>query len=171
MPYGELEKNLPDFLYQHLPALAGLDQGSRVAVINGPGSFTNLRIATLALNTFNMLHDFSLDFVSIGKIEHFMLEKREKKKDIRRYCVMYIGQKKNFWVVDLERFAQGSGTREKELDITDGIVKLHIDTLKDYVDTLGDDWFVDEMVAEGKEMMDSVFGEEGYRMYTFDNVQ
>ena len=80
---------------------------------------------------------------------------------------MYIGQKKNFWVVDLEHFAQGSGTREKGVDITDGIVKLHIDTLKEYVDKLGDDWFVDEMVAEWKEMMDTVFGEGQYKMYTF----
>ena len=109
MPYGELEKNLPDFLYSHLPTKVGLDQGSRVTVINGPGSFTNLRIATLALNTFNMLHDFSVDFVSVGKIEWYGLL-RVARNDIKRYCLMYIGQKKNFWVVDLERFAQGSGT-------------------------------------------------------------
>ncbi len=25
LPYGELEKNLPDFLYSHLPAKAGPD--------------------------------------------------------------------------------------------------------------------------------------------------
>lgn len=161
LPYGELEKNLPDFLYKHLSANADLDQGSRVTVINGPGSFTNLRIATLALNTYNMLHNFWLDFVSIGKIEHFVLEKREKKKDIRRYCLMYIGQKKNFWVVDLERSEQG-------IVNLDAIVKLHVDNLKEYVDKLGDDWFVDEMVAEGKEMMDSLFGEEGYMMYSFE---
>ena len=39
--------------------------------------------------------------------------------------------------------------------------------MKEYVDKLGDDWFVDEMVAEGKEMMDSLFGEGKYDMYTF----
>lgn len=74
---------------------------------------------------------------------------------------MYIGQKKNFWVVDLERSEQG-------IVNLDAIVKLHVDNLKEYVDKLGDDWFVDEMVAEGKEMMDSLFGEEGYMMYSFE---
>ncbi len=86
---------------------------------------------------------------------------------VKRYCVMYIGQKKNFWVADLERFAQGLGTREKGLGNTDGIIKLHVDDLKEYVEKLWDDWFVDEMVAEGKEMMDSVFGEGGYYIYSF----
>jgi len=66
---------------------------------------------------------------------------------------MYIGQKKNFWVVDLEH--------------SEWIVKLHVDALREYVEKLWDDWFVDEMVAEGKEMMDVVFGEWEYMMYVF----
>lgn len=75
---------------------------------------------------------------------------------------MYIGQKKNFWVVDLQ-----SDHRWKTIEHRDGIVKLHVDDLKTYVDKLWDNWFVDEMVAEGKEMMDSVFGEDKYDMYRF----
>jgi hypothetical protein len=70
---------------------------------------------------------------------------------------MYIGQKKNFWVVDLEHSAQGRGTREQ--GVVDSVVKVHVDQLKEYVEKLGSEWFVDEMVAEGKEMMDSIFGE------------
>ncbi len=164
LPYGELEKNLPDFLYQYLPAKADLDQGSRITVINGPWSFTNLRIATLALNTYNMLHDFFLDFVSIWKVDLYNSEFKNQNLKLKRYCVMYIGQKKNFWVVDLANAKNDKMTEWQN----DGIVKLHVDKLKEYVDALGDNWFVDEMVAEGKEMMDSIFGEEGYKMYKFD---
>ena len=42
-----------------------------------------------------------------------------------------------------------------------------MDDLKGYLNTIGDDWFVDEMVAEWKEMMDTIFGEEQYKMYSF----
>lgn len=163
MPYGELEKNLPDFLYSHLPTKVGLDQGSRVTVINGPGSFTNLRIATLALNTFNMLHDFSVDFVSIWKIDWYKnILVTSNQSLVTRYCLMYIGQKKNFWVVDLSGQQSVASSQ-----LMEGVVKLHVDDLKEYVDKLGDDWFVDEMVAEGKEMMDGIFGEGWYKMYIF----
>lgn len=116
-----------------------------------------------------MLHDFCLDFVSVGKIDRYSSEFKNQNEKVKRYCVMYIGQKKNFWVVDLKRFAQGLGTREQGLENTDEIIKLHIDDLKEYVDKLWDEWFVDEMVAEGKEMMDSIFGEWEYEMYSFDN--
>ncbi len=78
---------------------------------------------------------------------------------------MYIGQKKNFWVVDLQRCALG--TREQGLGTSNGVEKVHVDELKEYISRLGDDWFVDEMVAEGKEMMDVVFGEWEYMMYVF----
>ncbi|MBP6085709.1 hypothetical protein KA478_00575 [Patescibacteria group bacterium] len=95
--------------------------------------------------------------MSVSKIEWYQTEIRNKKKEIRRYCVMYIGQKKNFWVVDLQRCALG--TREQGLGTSNGVEKVHVDELKEYISRLGDDWFVDEMVAEGKEMMDVVFGE------------
>lgn len=163
LPYGELEKHLPEFLYQYLSAKADLDQGSRCTVINGPGSFTNLRIATLALNTYNMLHDFCLDFVSVGKIERYNSEFRTQNSELKRYCVMYIGQKKNFWVVDLEKVDSSQSIVNRE----NWIVKLHVDNLKGYIDTIGDDWFVDEIVAEWKEMMDAIFGEGKYKMYSF----
>ncbi len=78
---------------------------------------------------------------------------------------MYIGQKKNFWVVDLQRCALG--TREQGRGTSNGVEKVHVDALREYVERLWDDWFVDEMVAEGKEMMDDVFGEWKYNMYAF----
>jgi hypothetical protein len=105
-----------------------------------------------------MLHNFNVNFVSIEKIERYSSQFIDHGSQLKRYCVMYIGQKKNFWVVDLERSAQGRGTREQ--GVVDSVVKVHVDQLKEYVEKLGSEWFVDEMVAEGKEMMDTVFGEK-----------
>jgi hypothetical protein len=78
---------------------------------------------------------------------------------------MYIGQKKNFWIIDLQAITN------YELRITnwkEGMTKLHVDQLKEHISALWDERFVDEMVAEGKETMDALFGEGSYDMYTFD---
>ena len=65
---------------------------------------------------------------------------------------MYIGQKRNFWLVDLAH--ENSGVEEGK----GGIEKIHIDSMKERVEALGDKRFVDELVAEGKDMMNIVFG-------------
>lgn len=164
LPYWELEKEISTLLYQHIPTTT-----EKLIVINGPWSFTNLRIATLALNTYNMLHNFPINFVSISKIERYQLlysnsvTEWQHNKIIARYCIMYIGQKKNFWIVDLAH-TKNYGVAEWQQD---GIVKIHVDNMKEYVDTLGNNWFVDEMVAEWKETIDKLFGEWKYSMYQF----
>jgi hypothetical protein len=75
-----------------------------------------------------------LDFVSVDKIHWYALERREKKKEIKRYCVMYIGQKKNFWVVDVGHFVPGS--REQGIGSSEGFVKVHVDDLREHVEKL-----------------------------------
>lgn len=169
LPYGDLEKSVSDFLYS--PAFAAVK--SQLVVINWPWSFTNLRIVTLALNTYNMLHEFPIDFVSISKIDRYKAEFEAQKSGVKRYCLMYIGQKKNFWIVDLS-IKSGEWVIKNKKDssatpLNDAIVKVHVDQLKDHVATLWDEWFVDEMVAEGKEMIDEVLGENLYDMYAFED--
>lgn len=185
LPYGELEKNLPQFLYESKRlGFHGAEcdmpprQWGRVVVLNGPWSFTNLRIATLALNTFNTLHDFVVPFVSVDKITWYkMLYKQGK---VARYCVMYIGQKKHVWVVDL-KIVHVERTEQWEVIIDEdgenkvqqlggrGWKKVHIDHLAEEVVQCWDDWFVDEVVAEWKETFDRCFGKEDgsgiYQMY------
>ncbi len=161
LPYGDLEREIPGFLYN--PEFK--NYSGKLIVVNWPGSFTNLRIVTLALNTYNSLHDFKLDFVDVSKIDWYRSAFASQK--CKRYCIMYIGQKKNYWLVDLQLITN------YELQIASKdkawIHKLHVDNLKTYVDDLWDNWFVDEMVAEGKETMDTIFGEGGYDMYSFQN--
>ncbi len=164
LPYWELEKEISTLLYQHIPTTT-----EKLIVINGPWSFTNLRIATLALNTYNMLHNFPINFVNVSKIERYQLlysnsmMEWQHNRIIARYCIMYIGQKKNFWIVDLAK-TKNDGMVEWHHD---GVVKIHVDEMKEYVDSLGNNWFVDEMVAEGKETIDRLFGEWKYSMYQF----
>lgn len=95
---GELEKSISTFLNSqitgHNPQL------QKVVIINGPGSFTNIRIVTLALNMYNFLHNNELDFYSIDKIA--LYKKLYQKNIVPRICYMFIGQRKNRRRVDLE---------------------------------------------------------------------
>jgi hypothetical protein len=43
---------------------------------------------------------------------------------VARYCVMYIGQKKNFWFVDLEKVGSDS-----QASILDAVQMTHVDDL------------------------------------------
>jgi len=105
LPFGDLEKYLPEFLHTMQGKLLPEDGNVKIVVLNGPGSFTNLRIATLACNTFSMLHDFSRDFFPVNKLEWYT--QLYKHGVVKRYCVMYIGQRKNFRVVDCKALAEG----------------------------------------------------------------
>lgn len=50
---------------------------------------------------------------------------------VARYCVMYIGQKKNFWFVDLEKVGGTS-----QASIADAVHMIHVDHLLDRVQTV-----------------------------------
>lgn len=110
LPFGDLEKNLPAFLYWNFsrslwiesnsaqPSLSGRTE---IVVLHWPWSFTNIRIGTLALNAFTMLHSYQLEFLNINKLQRYRALYIQKK--IPQICVMYIGQKKNYRIVDLEK--------------------------------------------------------------------
>ena len=91
--HGDLEKAIADFLYKQ-KEIRG------VFIINGPGSFTNLRIVTLALNMYNFLHKGVADFYTIDKIS--LYKKLYQNNIIPRSGYIYIGQRKNRRKIDLE---------------------------------------------------------------------
>lgn len=91
--HGDLEKTIAAFLHQQ-------NTVTKAFVINGPGSFTNLRIATLALNMYNFLHKGVADYYTIDKIS--LYKKLYEKKIIPRIGYIYIGQRKNRRKIDLE---------------------------------------------------------------------
>ena len=59
---------------------------------------------------------------------------------------MYIGQKKNFWVVDLAQV-----TDDSMASISQAVKMVHIDHLLQHMEGLGDARFVDEVVAEAQD--------------------
>lgn len=110
LPFGDLEKNLPAFLYGDFSRILWVESNSNlsdssnhteIVLLHWPWSFTNIRIGTLALNTFTMLHGYSFNFLNINKLQRYRALYMQKK--IPQMCVVYIWQKKNYWLVDLEK--------------------------------------------------------------------
>lgn len=103
--HGDLEKTVADFLYKQ-------ENLTKALVINGPGSFTNLRIATLALNLYNFLHKLNVEFYTIDKLS--LYKKLYQHNIIPRTGYIYIGQKRNRRKIDLE-----SMSHEMTQDLSD----------------------------------------------------
>jgi len=94
----DLEKTIAHFLNSKFKMQNS--QSNKVFIINGPGSFTNLRIATLSLNMFNYLNNNSVDIYSIDKLT--LYKKLYQKKLLPPIGYIYIGQKKNRRQIDLQ---------------------------------------------------------------------
>lgn len=156
LPFWELEKNLSDFLYK-----SGFSFDEDVVVLNGPWSFTNIRIGTLALNTYAMLHNFPWLFLSIDKIQFYKTLYIHQK--VPRYCLMFIGQKKNYWIVDLEG----------DFDVEVIKNKVTLSDLEEYVkNTLkisSQELFCDELVWEWKENTENILSDLWVTMYIHTN--
>lgn len=125
----DLEKTIASFLHNRKSKIENL-KSSKVFIINGPGSFTNLRISTLAFNMYNFLEKNALDFYSIDKLT--LYKNLYKKKMIPQIGYIYIGQKKNRWRVNLH-------TMERT-QITDHNSQI--------IMQWGKDFFVDQTFAE-----------------------
>ena len=91
--HGDLEKRVADFLYS-------IGDFTEAFVINGPGSFTNLRISTLAFNMYNFLHNGKVTYYSIDKLS--LYKKLYQQNILPRIGYIYIGQRKNWRKIDLE---------------------------------------------------------------------
>ncbi len=125
VPRGELEIQLPQVIY-NLYSEHKID--NQIFVINGPGSFTNLRIGCLVLN---MLKDFipGLQLFTVPK--SVLYTRLYESAAIPALGLMYIGQQKNYRICDL-----AAGSYEKTL--------VDLEQLDTYFD--GEYW-VDTMTA------------------------
>lgn len=78
--------------------------GNTIYVINGPGSFTNLRVGCLCLNMLKDIVNYKKDEViqltTIDKIS--LYTNLNKEKIIWSRWLLYIGQQKNAWSLDCD---------------------------------------------------------------------
>ena len=102
IPRGDLEMNLPQALHDFFSNQDEKYSEFAVYVLNGPGSFTNLRIGCLCVNmlkelmslkgiTIHLYHQDKQTLYTILSQQWFLASAG----------IMYIGQRKNFWICDL----------------------------------------------------------------------
>lgn len=97
IPRGWLEIELPKALYE---LWKGWALSWSIYVINGPGSFTNLRIGCLCLNMLQDLTGNPFTLYTIDKISLYTY--LYKKKICWPVGLIYIGQQKNGWRFDID---------------------------------------------------------------------
>lgn len=95
LPHGDIEQTVADLLYGE-----SLKGANKVLILNGPGSFTHLRIGTLALNMYNFLNQNSLELYTIDKLA--LYQKLYHRNILPQVGYIYIGQRKNWRKVNLE---------------------------------------------------------------------
>ncbi|MBB1556877.1 MAG: hypothetical protein HG439_000055 [candidate division SR1 bacterium] len=97
--------------------LVNLDREQAISeclVLNGPGGFTNLRVGTLALNLLKTLKNNQISFFSLSKLELYTLF--YQKGWIGSKILVYIGQRLNVWLWDLESGRLISTVKKSEID-------------------------------------------------------
>ena len=83
-------------------------------VLNWPWGFTNLRVWTLALNLLKTLKNNQISFFSLSKLELYNLF--YQKGWIESKILVYIGQRLNVWLWDLEWWRLISTVKKSEID-------------------------------------------------------
>lgn len=103
-----------------------------VIVLNWPGWFTNLRVGTLCLNILNTLLENQLNFYDISKID--LYKKAYEKWFLPKYWVIYIWQKRNIRLRDLEKnekIWQYSFIELKDLDEVKDVENVFVEDVQD----------------------------------------
>lgn len=94
VPFDDIERAFPVALHTIFDPSAHTD----ILVINGPGSFTQLRVATVSLNLLNHIQHNTLTFIDIPKIGIY--KNLAKQSKLPRRGVVFMGQRKNMRLVD-----------------------------------------------------------------------
>ena len=97
--------------------LVNLDREQAISgclVLNWPWGFTNLRVWTLALNLLKTLKNNQISFFSLSKLELYNLF--YQKGWIESKILVYIGQRLNVWLWDLESWILISTVKKSEID-------------------------------------------------------
>lgn len=90
--------NIHKILPVELVKIFKTNKFDKIFLVNGPGSFTNLRSGCLSLNLLSIFSSSLLENYSISKIELYSYF--YKSWFLPRYWLIYIWQKKKVWLYD-----------------------------------------------------------------------
>ncbi len=131
LPYQDLERTFPKRFLE----LVKTCNVSKIAVINGPGSFTSLRIGTLCINMYNKLCDIDAKNEDENK-----KQKRLKLLDIPKIHIINYAQ--SLWFLPMKSIVF-MWMRKKMWanNWTEEPIEITKETVQDFID--GDEYVVD----------------------------
>lgn len=92
-----LERTFPNILKNITDKFRDID---KLVIINGPWSFTTIRVCTLSFNLLNSLKNKKYSFLSISKIE--LYQSLYNSNFLPQYWFIFIWQRKNVWLYDFQ---------------------------------------------------------------------
>lgn len=133
----DLETNLPKVMHELLSWWDFPSKRLEIYVINGPWSFTNLRVGCLVCNMITNIYkhtkNIDIDLYDISKMDFYSTLYRAD--IVPRYGMIYIWQQKNYWKYDLDDMSwEKVGLTDY---LHDGVINLS--------DLFDGDYFVDEV--------------------------
>lgn len=104
IPRWDLETNLPKVMHGLISWWDFSIQKLEIYVINGPWSFTNLRVGCLVCNmiasVYKYTQDVEIELYDLSKLD--MYKQLYNEHIISRYGMIYIWQQKNYWKCDMQ---------------------------------------------------------------------
>lgn len=134
IPFEQVEEHLTkqviEYYQTHLP--------TRIYVVNGPGSFTNLRVGALVVNLLLEVTKGKIQVLTLGKMELYRYLYLQG--FIPSYGYYYFGQRKNFWQIDWEQDSKHTISKNTISDTED----ISSDAVYDWFVSEDFPWFTDE---------------------------
>ncbi len=104
VPRWDLETNLPRVMHKLLSWWDFSSKKLQIHVINGPWSFTNLRVGCLVCNTIVSIYkhtkNIQIELYDLSKMDFYST--LYNAGIVSRYGMIYIWQQKNYWKYDLD---------------------------------------------------------------------
>jgi hypothetical protein len=95
IPFADIERVFPRVLHTWY----SLYTPTKITVINGPWSFTQLRVASIACNILNISQSMQIDFLDISKID--LYQKAMEVWHLPWVWVVFMGQRKKMWLIEI----------------------------------------------------------------------
>lgn len=137
VPRWDLESNLPKAMYQLMSWWDFSQNQFDIYVINGPWSFTNLRVGCLVCNTIASIYrhtkKIEIWLYDISKMDFY--KQLYTHSIVPRHGMIYIWQQKNYWKCDL------ADMRWEKVNLADRL----IDGVIDLGDMFEGEYRVDEV--------------------------
>lgn len=101
LPFDDIERKFPVQFIKFYSTHKENIKNNTLVVINGPGSFTQLRVGCVTLNMLATMGWDQISFIDIPKIDMYI--QAVSQWVLPHIWVIFMGQRKKAWIVDMNK--------------------------------------------------------------------